>query len=114
LPVVVNYELPTVAQDYIHRIGRTGRAGQSGEAISLVCAEEVDLLRAIQRLLRRAIPWRVEDGFVPPRPAEDVHHIRVRDDGHGIAVRSSRPARTAGRRGVVSEGPPAARSRLRD
>jgi ATP-dependent RNA helicase RhlE len=70
LPHVVNFELPTHAQDYIHRIGRTGRAGATGDAISLVCIDEVDLLRAIQRMLKRAIPWQVEEGFVPDRNAE--------------------------------------------
>jgi ATP-dependent RNA helicase RhlE len=70
LPVVVNFELPWNPQDYIHRIGRTGRAGQTGRAISLVCIDEADLLRGVQRLLRRAIPWTVEDGFVPDRDVE--------------------------------------------
>ena len=70
LPHVVNFELPFVAEDYIHRIGRTGRAGAEGDAISLVCVDEVELLRGIQRLLKRAIPWKVEDGFVPDRNAE--------------------------------------------
>ena len=73
LPVVVNYELPVKAEDYVHRIGRTGRAGLSGIAISLACPDEVDLLRAIQRLLKRAIPVEVEERFLPdpetpPRP----------------------------------------------
>jgi ATP-dependent RNA helicase RhlE len=70
LPHVVNFELPWNPQDYIHRIGRTGRAGLSGDAISLVCIDEADLLRGVQRLLRRAIPWTVEEGFVPERGAE--------------------------------------------
>jgi ATP-dependent RNA helicase RhlE len=70
LPVVVNFELPWNPQDYVHRIGRTGRAGQSGEAISLVCMDEVDLLRGIQRMLKKAIPWTVEEGFVPDRNVE--------------------------------------------
>ena len=67
LPVVVNFELPWNPQDYIHRIGRTGRAGARGEAISLVCIDEVDLLRGVQRMLKHAIPWTVEEGFVPDR-----------------------------------------------
>jgi ATP-dependent RNA helicase RhlE len=67
LPHVVNFELPFVAEDYIHRIGRTARAGAEGDAISLVCIDEVDLLRGIQRLLKRAIPWAVEEGFIPDR-----------------------------------------------
>jgi ATP-dependent RNA helicase RhlE len=70
LPVVVNFELPWNPQDYIHRIGRTGRAGATGEAISLVTMDEADLLRGVQRLLRRAIPWTVEDGFVPEQDTE--------------------------------------------
>jgi ATP-dependent RNA helicase RhlE len=70
LPHVVNFELPFVAEDYIHRIGRTARAGAEGDAISLVCIDEVDLLRGIQRLLKRALPWAVEEGFVPDRHAE--------------------------------------------
>jgi len=75
LPVVVNYELPLKPEDYVHRVGRTGRAGATGLAISFACMDEVDLLRGIQRLLRRAIPWQVEEGFVPDREAE-AHPIR--------------------------------------
>ncbi len=68
LPMVINYELPMVAEDYVHRIGRTGRAGASGVAISLVAQDESDRLRAIHRLLGREID-RVEiEGFVPARP----------------------------------------------
>ena len=70
LPYVVNFELPWNPQDYVHRIGRTGRAGATGEAISLVCIDEADLLRGIQRLLKKAIPWTVEDGFIPDRNIE--------------------------------------------
>ena len=70
LPVVVNFELPWNPQDYIHRIGRTGRAGATGEAISLVCIDETDLLRGVQRMLKQAIPWTVEEGFIPDRDAE--------------------------------------------
>jgi ATP-dependent RNA helicase RhlE len=65
LPYVVNYELPYEPQDYIHRIGRTGRAGASGTAISLVSPEEVDELRAVQRLLKKAIPCAVVESFLP-------------------------------------------------
>ena len=70
LPHVVNFELPWQAQDYIHRIGRTGRAGATGDAVSLVSIDEADLLRGVQRLLKQAIPWKVEEGFVPDRNAE--------------------------------------------
>ncbi len=88
LPVVVNFELPWNPQDYIHRIGRTGRAGATGEAISLVCIDETDLLRGIQRMLRQAIPWTVEEGFIPDRDTEPrplgsrAGHARVGAEHH--------------------------------
>ena len=53
LPHVVNYDLPNVPEDYVHRIGRTGRAGATGEAISLVCVDEHEFLRDIERLIKR-------------------------------------------------------------
>jgi ATP-dependent RNA helicase RhlE len=65
LPHVVNYDLPQVAEDYIHRIGRTGRAGASGAAISLVCPEEAYLLEAIEKLLKRQIPRIADTGYAP-------------------------------------------------
>ncbi|MGR9115529.1 MAG: DEAD/DEAH box helicase [Gammaproteobacteria bacterium] len=65
LPHVVNFDLPAVAEDYIHRIGRTGRAGLSGEAISLVCPEEAGLLAAIEKLLQRSIPRVADTGYEP-------------------------------------------------
>ncbi|MGZ8161794.1 MAG: DEAD/DEAH box helicase [Methylobacter sp.] len=65
LPHVVNFDLPYVAEDYIHRIGRTGRAGLNGEALSLVCPEEAYLLAAIEKLLKRAIPRVADTGYEP-------------------------------------------------
>ena len=65
LPHVVNYELPNVAEDYVHRIGRTGRAGNEGQAVSLVCVDEQKLLRDIERLLQRQIPSVVLAGYEP-------------------------------------------------
>jgi len=65
LPHVVNYELPQVAEDYVHRIGRTGRAGAEGTALSLVCVDEAGLLRDIERLLKRTLPSQVIPGFAP-------------------------------------------------
>jgi superfamily II DNA/RNA helicase len=78
LPQVVNVDLPSVAEDYIHRIGRTGRAGASGEAISLVCADEVDLLAAIEALTRQTLRRHEESGF-------EVEH-RVPATGAGGVV----------------------------
>ena len=65
LPQVVNFDLPTVAEDYIHRTGRTGRAGNAGQAVSLVCADEVDLLAAIETLTRQSLERIEEPGFAP-------------------------------------------------
>ena len=65
LPHVVNFELPNVAEDYIHRIGRTGRAGNEGEAMSLVCVDEANLLKDIERLIKRDITKDVIDGYEP-------------------------------------------------
>ena len=65
LPHVVNFELPNVPEDYVHRIGRTGRAGNSGKAVSLVCIDEHKLLRDIERLLKRPIPSITLEGFEP-------------------------------------------------
>ena len=65
LPLVVNFDLPIVAEDYVHRIGRTGRAGASGEALSLVCADEVELLAAIETLLGHVLARKDEPDFIP-------------------------------------------------
>ena len=74
LPTVVNLDLPIVAEDYVHRIGRTGRAGLTGEAISLVCADEVELLSAIEVLTRQTLQRREEQDFEPEHrvPATDA------------------------------------------
>jgi ATP-dependent RNA helicase RhlE len=65
LPLVVNFDLPIVAEDYVHRTGRTGRAGASGQAVSLVCADEVTQLAAIETLTRQTIERIEEPGFAP-------------------------------------------------
>src|SRR5258706_7579192 len=73
LPHVVNYDLPHVAEDYVHRIGRTGRAGSEGEAVSFVSPEERPLMAAIERLINRQVDSRVIEGFQgsgAPRSAE--------------------------------------------
>jgi ATP-dependent RNA helicase RhlE len=95
LPHVVNYDLPNVPEDYIHRIGRTGRAGADGEAISLVCVDEHAFLRDIEKLIKRAIPREVIAGFEPDpnAVAQTVFTQRGRGQGHGRppSVSRSRP-----------------------
>jgi ATP-dependent RNA helicase RhlE len=81
LPYVVNFELPHDPQDYIHRIGRTGRAGASGTAISLVSPDEVEDLRGVQRLLRKAIPYAVVEEFLPDPDREPAPTPARRFDG---------------------------------
>jgi len=75
LPLVINFDLPMVAEDYVHRIGRTGRAGASGEALSLVAPEEGQLLRAIHRVLKADIEMVEVEGYKPSRG------IRMGNDG---------------------------------
>jgi ATP-dependent RNA helicase RhlE len=70
LPLVINYDLPMVAEDYIHRIGRTGRNGASGEALSFVAPEEGGLLRQIQRMLKADVELAVAEGFTASRPLQ--------------------------------------------
>ena len=65
LPFVVNYELPNVPEDYVHRIGRTGRAGCSGQAVSLVCIDEMEFLQDIEKLLKKPIAKEIVKGFEP-------------------------------------------------
>jgi len=97
LPHVVNFELPNVPEDYVHRIGRTGRAGSSGSAISLVDKEELPFLRSIERLIKREIPVVEVDSFVPPanlpaeapRPPRQAHGQR-RNNGPRAEGRGNR------------------------
>ncbi len=70
LPNVVNFELPNVAEDYVHRIGRTGRAGSVGEAASLVCVDELKLLADIERLIKKPIEKEIVPGFEPDMNAK--------------------------------------------
>jgi ATP-dependent RNA helicase RhlE len=84
LPHVVNFELPNVPEDYVHRIGRTGRAGTPGEAISLVCVDEAPFLRDIEKLIKRSITREVVPGFEPnpnERPEPIVLGRRVLGTG---------------------------------
>ncbi|HCR1639172.1 TPA: DEAD/DEAH box helicase [Pseudomonas aeruginosa] len=79
LPHVVNYELPNVEEDYVHRIGRTGRAGRSGEAISLVAPDEEKLLKAIEKMTRQRIPDGDTQGFDPETVLPEVAQPEPRE-----------------------------------
>ncbi|MBI3041350.1 MAG: DEAD/DEAH box helicase [Betaproteobacteria bacterium] len=95
LPHVVNYDLPHVPEDYVHRIGRTGRAGASGQAVSLVCGEDKSLLAAIERLINRRIEQQVVPGFEPgssfhapaARPQPQRHQRQERGRQHAAQPR---------------------------
>ena len=96
LPHVVNYDMPHVAEDYVHRIGRTGRAGVEGEAVSLVSPEERPLLAAIERLMNRKVESRTATGFqvAHPRPAQahKPHHRPAHQPAHKPVQQQPRPA----------------------
>jgi len=84
LPHVVNFELPNISEDYVHRIGRTGRAGSEGEAISLVCVDELQYLKDIEKLIKRKIPQERVEGFEPdptirPEPVKKKSNSRNRN-----------------------------------
>lgn len=72
LPHVINFELPNVPEDYVHRIGRTGRAGAAGEAISLVCSEETEYQKAIEKVLNQKLETEIIEGFEPTDTAEPL------------------------------------------
>ncbi|CAK23524.1 DEAD/DEAH box helicase [Synechococcus sp. CS-197] len=96
LPHVVNLDLPNVAEDYVHRIGRTGRAGETGHAVSLVAAEEALLLKAIERLTGEELTRQTVDGFEPTvlkAPPLDLSGGRRRSPGKPRARRAPSPVR---------------------
>ncbi len=85
LPQVVNFDLPIVAEDYVHRTGRTGRAGASGEAVSLVCADEVPLLAAIELLTKQTLERIEEPGFSPE------HRVPVTNTAGEVLKKPKKP-----------------------
>src|SRR5574344_2799209 len=104
LPQVGNFEVPNVAEDYVHRIGRTGRAGADGHAISLVAADEGKLLRGIERLIKQELPREIVAGFEP-----DAQTLRAIEQGTGQPVRKGqeqdgRPARAGSGRPGQGQG----------
>jgi len=105
LPHVVNYELPNVPEDYVHRIGRTGRAGNEGQAVSLVCVDEHKLLGDIERLLKRDLPRVVVSGYEPDPSirAEPIQKGRAARTGAKPKPRNSGQPR--GKRTGAGGGP---------
>jgi ATP-dependent RNA helicase RhlE len=111
LPHVVNYDLPNVPEDYVHRIGRTGRAGAGGEAVSLVCVDEHAFLRDIEKLIRKPIRQQTIGGFEPDltakaQPIVQRRGQQPRNGGGASAGASSRrgsaqpaPRSSSGRNG---------------
>ncbi|MCK6391419.1 MAG: DEAD/DEAH box helicase [Azonexus sp.] len=105
LPYVINYELPNVPEDYVHRIGRTGRAGMEGEALSLVCHDERGQLKDIEKLIKRSLERVVIEGFeqsasAAPRPVQPPRGPR----------KPSAPGKSPEKRGQKTHGQPSHRS----
>jgi len=94
LPHVVNYDLPNVSEDYVHRIGRTGRAGSNGVAVSLVCVDEHQMLRDIEKLIKQKLPQEVIPGFEPD-PNAVAQPIQLRSQQHQQS-RKPRPSGNIG------------------
>lgn len=100
LPHVINFELPNISEDYVHRIGRTGRAGASGEALSLVSADETEFLRDIQKLVRIKIPVEIVEGFEPDpnastKPIKQGGGGRNRNSGNRNSSRNNNSSRNS-------------------
>lgn len=93
LPHVVNFELPNVPEDYVHRIGRTGRAGNEGEAMSLVCVDELKLLKDIERLTKNSIPKVIIEDYEPDPSikAEPIQNSRGQRPSNKNRSRKSKP-----------------------
>ena len=100
LPHVVNFELPHVAEDYVHRIGRTARAGQDGHAVSLVCVDEEKMLREIEKLLKRDIRKEIIPGYEPDLriKAEPIHRGRQQRSKNARPNPRKKHRSSAGRR----------------
>jgi ATP-dependent RNA helicase RhlE len=105
LPHVVNFELPNVPEDYVHRIGRTGRAGNEGVAVSLVCVDEEKLLRDIERLLKCELPREVLEGYEPDptiKP-EPIRQQRQQNRGRSKSSRQTQGSQPSSRAATGSQ-----------
>ena len=117
LPHVVNYDLPNQPEDYVHRIGRTGRAGATGEAVSLVCVDEHEMLKDIEKLIKQTLTREVIPGFEPD-PNARAQAIQLRSEGHrpqsrvpakaGVGGNSARPRSFGGAAKPGTARPPTA------
>jgi ATP-dependent RNA helicase RhlE len=114
LPQVVNFDLPNVSEDYVHRIGRTGRAGQTGRAISLVSADEVDLLSDIERLIQQLLPREEVEGYEPKHavpettlraPVKPKKPRKALNRETGAGNNSRQGKKSSGRRSGYGQGP---------
>jgi ATP-dependent RNA helicase RhlE len=116
LPHVVNYDLPNIPEDYVHRIGRTGRAGATGEAVSLVCVDEHDMLKDIEKLIKQTLPRQVIPGFEPDLNAR-AQPVQLRSGNGGggnrnqpranasvVRVKTSSPAKPRSAGGGAANG----------
>ena len=95
LPHVVNFELPHVAEDYVHRIGRTGRAGSAGDAVSLVCVDEYKLLTGIEKLIKRDLPSQIISGFEPDPHIKAEPIVNGRRGGPSVIPARNQPKNRA-------------------
>jgi ATP-dependent RNA helicase RhlE len=115
LPYVVNFDLPNVAEDYVHRIGRTGRAGNEGRAVSLISSDELHLLTKIERLLKQSISHDIVPGYEPSfsmksRPTGDTAPPRRRSSNRRRSGGGPRPAVAGQRRAAPTLKKKAART----
>jgi ATP-dependent RNA helicase RhlE len=106
LPHVVNYDLPNVPEDYVHRIGRTGRAGANGEAVSLVCVDEHVMLKDIERFIKRSLPQEVIEGFEPdPHARPQPIQLRSGNGGGQRQQRQAQPRHASAQKNPASTTP---------
>ncbi|MBV1924816.1 MAG: DEAD/DEAH box helicase [Flavobacteriaceae bacterium] len=96
LPHVINYELPNIPEDYVHRIGRTGRAGASGEAISLVSVDEYEYVKGIEKLLNQKLPSEILEGFEPTETLKEVLDKKAENKASHNRGRSQRSPKSGG------------------
>jgi ATP-dependent RNA helicase RhlE len=99
LPHVINYELPNIPEDYVHRIGRTGRAGASGEAISIVSVDEYEYVRGIEKLLNERLDSIIIPGFEPTESLQEVLDVKAENKANNQRGRRNSQAAPASKNG---------------